>query len=316
MFNQSKEVIVSAVCRIKKFVVFVSVFYFIICSTVVPSQALTRYVLESFSVEVQLKDGNEDLQTYKVKRDTLSNVLDELNIELNEEDKINQNLDEVVEDKDIIEITRIETTLENEDTAIPYKTVKKGNSGWTTTPVQQGRNGVLRKTYKVTYENEEEVSKEFVSSVVVKEAQNKILKKGTSIKKGTTFQGRLTTYGGDCKGCGGRASCGLKLSGKTGVNGTKSPYLTYKGKKYYCLAADRSIPFGTIIKITNHNLKTSKTIYGIVVDRGGAIKKNKIDIFKGSEKKKGKQYIKGGTSYNTKYEIVSVGSGKANFWKK
>ena len=49
---------------------------------------------------------------------------------------------------------------------------------------------------------------------------------------------------------------------------------------YYCLAADPSIPFGTIIKITNHNLGIESTAYGIVVDRGGAIKKNHIDIFK------------------------------------
>ena len=39
-------------------------------------------------------------------------------------------------------------------------------------------------------------------------------------------------------------------------------------------------PFGTIIKITNHNLGIESTAYGIVVDRGGAIKKNHIDIFK------------------------------------
>ena len=133
------------------------------------------------------------------------------------------------------------------------------------------------------------------------------------IAKGTTFTGRLTTYGGDCKGCGGSSSSGLKLSAKTGVNNTNSPYLTYKGKKYYCLAADRSIPFGTVIKISNHNLKTSSTIYGIVVDRGGAIKRNKIDIFNGSEYKK--KYFTGGTSYNTKFEIVSLGNGRAYFWR-
>lgn len=49
--------------------------------------------------------------------------------------------------------------------------------------------------------------------------------------------------------------------------------LSYNGGSYYCLAADPSIPFGTIIKITNHNLGIESTAYGIVVDRGGAIKK-------------------------------------------
>ena len=41
------------------------------------------------------------------------------------------------------------------------------------------------------------------------------------------------------------------------------------------------------------------------------IKKNHIDIFNGTEAGK---YFKGGTSNNTQFEIVSVGSGK-NFWK-
>ena len=97
----------------------------------------------------------------------------------------------------------------------------------------------------------------------------------------------------------------------TGVKGSHSAKLSYKGGSYYCLAADPSIPFGTIIKITNHNLGIESTAYGIVVDRGGAIKKNHIDIFNGTEAGK---YFKGGTSNNTQFEIVSVGSGK-NFWK-
>ena len=103
----------------------------------------------------------------------------------------------------------------------------------------------------------------------------------------------------------------LSLSPTTGVKGSHSAKLSYKGGSYYCLAADPSIPFGTIIKITNHNLGIESTAYGIVVDRGGAIKKNHIDIFNGTEAGK---YFRGGSSSNTQFEIVSVGSGK-NFWK-
>lgn len=104
------------------------------------------------------------------------------------------------------------------------------------------------------------------------------------------------------------------MSPTSGVNSSYSPYLTYKGRKYYCLAADRPIPFGTVIKISNHNLNTDSTIYGIVVDHGGVIKGNKVDIFKGSEGS-GAKYFGGGTSTSTKSEIVSVGSGRAYFWR-
>ena len=57
------------------------------------------------------------------------------------------------------------------------------------------------------------------------------------------------------------------LSPTTGVKGSHSATLSYKGGSYYCLAADPSIPFGTIIKITNHNLGIESTAYGIIVDR-------------------------------------------------
>ena len=133
-----------------------------------------------------------------------------------------------------------------------------------------------------------------LSSEVVTEKTDTIIAHGT-IQPGAYFTGKLTTYGGDC----------------AGVKGSHSAKLSYKGGSYYCLAADPSIPFGTIIKITNHNLGIESTAYGIVVDRGGAIKKNHIDIFNGTEAGK---YFKGGTSNNTQFEIVSVGSGK-NFWK-
>lgn len=163
---------------------------------------------------------------------------------------------------------------------------------------------------KVTYENGKIVKKELLSSEVVTEKTDTIIAHGT-IQPGAYFTGKLTTYGGDCAGGNGTSSSGISLSPTTGVKGSHSAKLSYNGGSYYCLAADPSIPFGTIIKITNHNLGIESTAYGIVVDRGGAIKKNHIDIFNGTEAGK---YFKGGTSNNTQFEIVSVGSGK-NFWK-
>ena len=170
-----------------------------------------------------------------------------------------------------------------------------------------------KRTYLLTYANGKETDRKMIKEEIIEKPVDKIIQYG-GVLKGTTFTGRLTIYGGDCTGCGGTSSSGVKLSPTSGVNNTNSPYLYYKGKKYYCLAADRSIPFGTVIKISNHNLNTAWTIYGIVVDRGGAIKGNKIDIFNGSEGS-GKRYFGGGTSHNTKFEVVSLGSGNANFWR-
>jgi len=311
MLKRAKEVVVSANSR-TKCILAVACVYVIVMFATVSTGAINQVLNYIPTVDIKVKDGVTEEKEYLVKQDTVSHVLTELNIELNKGDTVNKDLDSIVEQNDLLKITRMETKTVTEVEAIPFKTVTKGSGGWSQTVTQEGKDGKVKKTYLVTYANKKEVSRKVIKEEIIEKAVDKIIEKG-GIQKGTTFTGRLTTYGGDCRGCGGTSSSGLKLSASKGVNNSRSPYLTYKGKKYYCLAADRSIPFGTIIKISNHNLNTNSTIYGIVVDRGGAIKGNKIDIFNGSES--GRKYFGGGTSYNTKFEIVSLGSGRAYFWR-
>lgn len=313
MFKKAKEVVVSANSRTKG-ILAIACIYLIVMLATVTTGAVEQIIDYIPTVDITIKDGVEDEKSYLVKQDTVSNVLGELSIVLNTGDTVNKDLSYVVQQNDSLRITRMETRTITVEEKIPYKTITKGSGGWTKTVTQEGKDGLVKKTYLVTYANKKEIARKLVKKEVIKEATPKIITKG-GIKVGTTFTGRLTTYGGDCTGCGGGSASGIKLSAKTGVNNTNSPFFTYKGKKYYCLAADRSIPFGTVIKITNHRLKLPGTIYGIVVDRGGAIKGNKIDIFKGSEKG-GKQYFKGPTSNNAKFEIVSIGPGGWKFWKK
>lgn len=313
MLKKAKEVVVSANSRTKG-ILAIACIYLIVMLTTVSSGAIDHIIDYIPTVDITVKDGVEDAKGYLVKQDTVANVLDELSIELNTGDTVDKDLNYIVQQNDSLRITRMETKTITVEEKIPFKTIYKGSGGWTKTVTQEGEDGLVKKTYLITYANKKEISRKVVKEEIIKEPVHKVITKG-GIKVGTTFTGRLTTYGGDCTGCRGGSSSGVKLSATTGVNNSNSPFLTYKGKKYYCLAADRSIPFGTVIKITNHRLKLNSTIYGIVVDRGGAIKGNKIDIFKGSEKG-GKQYFKGPTSNNAKFEIISIGSGKVNFWKK
>lgn len=311
MLKKAKEVIVSANSR-TKCILAVACVYLIVIFATVTTGAVNQVMNYIPTVDIKLKDGVDKEKRYLVKQDTVKNVLTELDIELNKGDTVNKKLNSIIQQNDSLKITRLETSTITKIESIPYKTVVKGKGGWSKTVTQKGKNGQVKKTYLVTYSNKKEVSRKVVKEKVIKKPVNKVIKNG-GIQKGTTFTGRLTLYGGDCRGCSGRSASGLKLSPSSGVNNSKTPYLKYKGKKYYCLAADRSIPFGTIIKISNHNLRTKSTIYGIVVDRGGAIKGNKIDIFNGSER--GRKYFSGGTSTRTKFEIVSLGSGRAYFWK-
>ena len=142
-------------------------------------------------------------------------------------------------------------------------------------------NSISRLIAKKTMEAAMRKQNEFAGALVgiagaVTEKTDTIIAHGT-IQPGAYFTGKLTTYGGDCAGGNGTSSSGISLSPTTGVKGSHSAKLSYNGGSYYCLAADPSIPFGTIIKITNHNLGIESTAYGIVVDRGGAIKKNHIE---------------------------------------
>ena len=116
-------------------------------------------------------------------------------------------------------------------------------------------------------------------------------------KENKAVPARITTYGVDCDGCyhnngfGGTAS-GVKVSWNPSVrqsDGTWKTGITYDG--YYIVAANSSIPIGSIIEISNHGyngygLAEGVTFYAMVLDRG-AMTLNHLDLFVGGEAGKG-----------------------------
>lgn len=308
--NKIKEAVIKADPRMKGLVVVMIAYIGIMFAVfnVGATDQIDNYVE---TIDVTVEDGNTGQKGYLVRQNSVSNVLDELGIVVNPQDIVNLDLNYVVNDGDLIQITRVNEANIEEVVAVKSNTINTtGLELFTTKVAQQGQDGQVKNTYRVTYQNGNEVSRQLIGSEVISPATDTIIETGT-LQEGAYFTGRLTTYGGDCAGGNGTSSSGLKLSPISGVQGSNSAKLTYNGRSYYCLAADPSIPFGTIIEISNHNLSIESTAYGIVVDRGGAIKGNKIDIFNGTEAGK---YFSGGTSNNTQFKIISVGSGK-NFWK-
>lgn len=290
----------------------------VICFSVITNTLISNGTTElnDFiqAISIQIQDGNDDLKNYLVRQEDVHSILKKVDVTLNEFDIIDKPLDYIVNKNDLLTITRISHEELVETTDIAFKTITEysGLHLFSSSVTQEGNNGLLESTYNVSYYNGEENSRELIASSILQEATNKIVTYG-KVQSGAYFSGRLTYYGGDCVGCSGISSSGITLSPTTGVNGTNSAQLLYNGKYYYALAADSSIPFGTIIEFSNHNLSISSVAYGIVVDRGGAITGNKIDIFIGSQTG-GTKYFTGGTSYNTQFKIISVGSGR-NFWK-
>ena len=305
-----KQIISDADPRLKGVLV-IMIAYVIVMATTITAGATQEIKGYKETIEIQYQDGAQEAKDYLVRQDSVKNVLKELDVTLGNKDTVNKDMSYIVQSKDLLQVNRISEEEVEEVQYVDSQTIETtGLHLFTTEVVQQGQQGQINNKVKVTYENGKIVKKELLSSEVVTEKTDTIIAHGT-VQPGAYFTGKLTTYGGDCAGGNGTSSSGISLSPTTGVKGSNSAKFSYNGGSYYCLAADPSIPFGTIIKITNHNLGIESTAYGIVVDRGGAIKKNHIDIFNGTEAGK---YFRGGSSSNTQFEIVSVGSGK-NFWK-
>lgn len=97
-------------------------------------------------------------------------------------------------------------------------------------------------------------------------------------KQKLEFTGTLTGYGPDCVGCSGIVACAPHPD-------VRNNNIYYNDKEYgkiRILAADRSIPCGSIIKISNFKF-IGDDFYGIVLDRGGSIVGLTMDLLYPSE---------------------------------
>lgn len=111
----------------------------------------------------------------------------------------------------------------------------------------------------------------------------------------TSFYGKLTHYGPDCKGCGGHLGC----NGQDARNGN----IYYDDKEYGTIrivAASKTLPCGSIIRI-NVDAYDPNGMYAIVLDRG--VGDGVIDLLKTSEKAKAPSR----TVNSVRFDIVRYG---------
>ena len=104
---------------------------------------------------------------------------------------------------------------------------------------------------------------------------SEVLQYGSSMP--VVFSGIMTGYGPDCVGCGGKTGCPPRQDVRNGN-------IYFDDKEYgkiYIVATDSRIPCGSIVKIRNSNV--ADEITAIALDRGGAIKENKMDLLVESE---------------------------------
>ena len=255
------------------------------------------------TVEIKMANGYE--MTVVTTKTNVAEILADNNIVIEEDERVSPDLDETINENNKIVITNkseqevqiakisesgIETTLDEilksyspiiekivvEQESIPFETITKDASqGATDTKnkvIQQGVDGIKEVTYKIKYQNDEEIERVKLSEQIIQEPVNKIVqvqqnvtsrgsvsRDTSSLAGGTTRIFKITAYCPCAKCCG-------KSTGYT-ASGTKAT----AGRT---VAASSQFAFGTKLIINGHEYT--------VEDRGGAVTGNKIDIYMNS----------------------------------
>ncbi len=199
-------------------------------------------------------------------------------ITLGSDDYTEPALDTEIEDGMEISVFRVTFETVEETETINYSTETKTDDSLEigTSEIEvQGENGEKNVTYKITYVNGEEASRETVSETVTKEAVTEVKVVGTkaadvtpngvtsygSYTLGQSISGKYTHYCMCAKCCG--KSNGITASGRRVYTGMPDPYYI----------ACNWLPMGSVISVNGVNYT--------VVDRGGGglSSSGRIDIF-------------------------------------
>ena len=262
------------------------------------------------SVEITMANGYT--MTVVTTKTNVEEILEDNNIVVEDDERVTPSLDDEITDSNKIVITNkseqevqiaklsesgVDTSIDEilksyspiiekivvEQETIPYETITKdasqGSEDTKNKVIQQGEDGIKEITYKVKYQNEEEIEKIKLSETVVKEPVNKIVqvqrnitsRYGSTVAKTATTTASTGTATGPTRifkvtaycSC---AKCCGKVTGRT-ASGSHA----VAGKT---VATSGQFAFGTKLNINGQEYT--------VEDRGGAIQGNRIDIYMNS----------------------------------
>ena len=80
------------------------------------------------SVNISLQDGGSEPVGYLVKQGTVSEVLDQLGLELNDEDYTNLDLNQTINEEETLEINRVTYKEEKSQEAVAYQTINQAGN--------------------------------------------------------------------------------------------------------------------------------------------------------------------------------------------
>lgn len=161
-----------------------------------PALGLGSVVSVRRALPVAIKDGKRQT-IYRTWQTTIGGLLDERHLDLGAEDRVSLALTTPLAAETAITITRVARTTVSEFEKIAFQTVEQEDpSRWRgdNTVTQEGKNGKREKKFLVIREDGELKSKTLTSNTVVEAPINKIVKNGSKLKIGQSFNGRATYY--------------------------------------------------------------------------------------------------------------------------
>jgi len=230
--------------------------------------------------EIRVIDGGQESIRYTT-WNTLEEILEELEIELNSKDQVNFQMEDTLGDDDKIEIIRVRESSREETVELSYtsEVVYVQDLGPDEERVaQEGQTGEMIETYIDTIENGEVVDSKLQGYELVRPHQNEIIEKGEA-NYFTTADGSRLRYDRELTMEATAYTAGFESTGKRpgdpGYGVTRSGSRVRPG----VVAVDpRVIPLGT--KLYVESLDGTRSYgYSTAEDTGGAIKGNKIDLY-------------------------------------
>ncbi len=224
--------------------------------------------------QVTLVDGLENRQVWSTST-TVANFLKQQGIQLNEFDRVENNLEDVITPESKIAVVRVEKVIDVVEDSLDFAIEKKQDASLLKGKqkvVTTGEKGKISRTYEVVKENGKIVAKNLQSEKVINEPKKQVVAVGTknlvasttTVSRGSAepssgkeFYVTATAYTPYCKGCSGTSATGINLRSDSGLK---------------VIAVDPSvIKLGSKVWVEGYGT-------AIAGDTGGSIKGNKIDI--------------------------------------
>lgn len=226
-------------------------------------EGCTVQIFRAFTVSV-VADGRK--KTLETTKKSVRDILQQANLTVNGQDIVKPEIGTIVDGETEIRIQRVLMKEVVEEEEIPFETIKRNDSNLnkgTQRVRQEGKNGIKKSIYRVTYIDGKETERKLLESFVHKQPKAQVVSVGTlqlASRGGQTFTFDRALW-------------------------VEASAYTYTGRKTYTgtnpgpgtIAVDpRVIPLGTRLYVEGYG-------YGVARDVGSSIVGNKIDVFLESE---------------------------------